>query len=83
MEPLTLSESVDLADRLAHDLLSMGRQNRIPPRDLIMSLAMAQKFIQKALYQGDDAEVMSAIREAEATFKAVSITWGPSQHATS
>jgi len=72
MDPLTQEESVALADQLAHDLLTLAQRNQIPPKDLVMALAMTQKLLQTVLYPGDELGFGMALHEADATYTCMS-----------
>ena len=67
---MTPRELLEFADRIASDLLTIGQEQQIPRRDLLMATAIAQDLLQTVLYQGDDEGVHEAVQEAHATLQA-------------
>ena len=69
---MTPRELLEFADRIASDLLTIGHEQQIPYRDLLMATVIAQKLLQSVLYHGDDEAVHEAAQEADATYQAAS-----------
>lgn len=67
---MTPRELLEFADKLAADLLSIGQENGIPPKDLLMATTIALKLMQTVLYQGDHETLRLTLQEADATYKA-------------
>ena len=63
-------ELLEFADRIASDLLTIGRENQISAKDLVMAAAIAQSLIQTAVFPGDEPGVNAAVQEAGATLQA-------------
>lgn len=69
---MTPRELLEFADRIASDLLTIGQEQQIPYRDLLMATVIAQKLLQAVLYRGDSEAVNEAAQEADATYRAAS-----------
>lgn len=67
---MTPRELLEFADKLASDLLTIGQENAIPPKDLLMATTIALKIMQTVLYQGDHDTLRLALQEADATYQA-------------
>ena len=67
---MTPRELLEFADRIASDLLTIGQDNQISAKDLVMATAIAQRLLQTVTHPGDDVAVGEAVREADATLAA-------------
>ena len=67
---MTPRELLEFADRIASDLLTIGQDNQISAKDLVMATAIAQRLIQTVTHPGDDVGASEAVREADATLAA-------------
>jgi len=70
MQRLTTHDLIRLAEMLASDLIDVGRNNRIAPRDLLMAIAMASRSLQLALCASDYDAIRQILQEADATYEA-------------
>ena len=69
---MTPRELLEFADRVAADLLTIGRDQQIPAKDLMMVVMLAQKILQTILLRDDHMLVNDAAQESEATYQAAS-----------
>ena len=69
---MTPRELLEFADRVASDLLEIGQAQRIPAKDLVMGVMLAQKLLQTVLLRDDNLLVNDVAQEADATYRAAS-----------
>ena len=69
---MTPRELLEFADRIATDLLEIGQANRVPHKDLVMAVMVAQRLLQTILFRDDYLLVNDAVQEADATYQAAS-----------
>ncbi len=67
----TMTNVIELGDVLANDLLTFARENGISAHDLLVSTAIAERFLQRAVC-ATSQDALNAILEADATIGAAS-----------
>jgi hypothetical protein len=72
MKRLSIRELIDAADALANDLVTYASENGVTVRDLLMVAALSERLLQESLCAEDPQAALSAVLEADATYKAVS-----------
>jgi hypothetical protein len=66
------TDTVDRAEAIAHDLLAHAVRTQVDPHELLMSVAMAQRLLERTVFPGNPKGARLALQEGHAVFDAVS-----------
>jgi len=67
---MTTKERVELADKLARDVIELASKRGIPPHELAVIFALAQRFVQITIFD-HPKDIPRAVMEADTIFKAM------------
>jgi hypothetical protein len=68
---MSINETMELADALATEFLELARRRQMSKHELLMTIALVERLLQRVVVFDDVDQMRAAMEEADATLKAM------------